>query len=44
MPEGYGQDYHDAELLQKYQFELSVGEDWFESLIKWVEITIRGKM
>lgn len=35
VPEGYGRDYHDAEILSKYQFELSVGEDWFESLMKY---------
>lgn len=35
VPEGYGRDYHDAEILNKYRFELSVGEDWSETLMRY---------
>lgn len=35
MPEEYGQDYDDAELMSKYRFDLTVGEDLPEALMKY---------
>lgn len=35
VPKEYRRDYHDAEVLTKYRFELLVGEDLSESLMKY---------
>lgn len=35
MLEGYRRDAQDAEILTKYRFELLVGEDWSDSLMRY---------
>lgn len=38
MPKGYVRDYDDVKILAKYLFELSLGEDWFELLMKYASL------
>lgn len=44
VPEGYGRDYHDAEILNKYWFELSVGEDWSETLMRYTGLKFDSRL
>lgn len=44
MPERYGRDFHDDEILTKYCFELSVGEDWSKLLMRYAGLEFRTRL
>lgn len=42
--EGYERDYHDAEILAKYRFKLSMGEDWSDTLMRHVGLEFDSRL